>query len=104
MVIVCPTSFQLYLFLFLLISVFFFPVALSPRLMKKLRNGGTHYTIFGYRHRCAKIVSEPKGQPLWTPPRLLVGVRVDGLFDTETRRCGEGRDVRDAFFERESEI
>ena len=69
MVIVCPTSFRLYLFLVLLISVFFFPVALSPRLMGKLRKGGTHYTIFGYRHRYAKIVSEPKGaNTLWTPP------------------------------------
>ncbi len=26
---------------------------------------------FGDRHRCAKIMSEPKGKPLWTPPSLL---------------------------------
>ena len=38
-----------------------FPSSSLLRLMEVVENGGTHYTIFALGHRCAKIVSEPKG-------------------------------------------
>ena len=48
---------------------FLFPSRNIRRINREGENGGTHYTIFGYRHRCAKIVSEPKGvkPPLDSP-------------------------------------
>ena len=51
-----------------------FPSSILLRLIEEVKKGGTHYTIFALGHRCAKIVSEPKGaNPLWTPPIGWVG-------------------------------
>ena len=50
---------------------FLFPSSNLLRLIEVVKNGGTHYTIFALGHRYAKIVSEPKGFPLWNP--RLVG-------------------------------
>lgn len=50
---------------------FLFPSRNLRRINREGENGGTHYTIFGYRHCYAKIMSEPKGDTPSGLPRLV---------------------------------
>ncbi len=64
---------------------FLFPSRNLLNINREGENGGTHYTIFGYRHRCAKIVSEPKGvkPPLDSPDWSVGCLGLIVLIETE---------------------